>query len=524
MAVRRAAVTAAVAALAAAVMAGALVALARPEPGIYLDIRLLSPSGAEETGWLRGQNVLLCIAARLLTPGDPIPHFGDCLRGVPVVKIPYGAVKPYIDMWAAHLRATNASEGAIREHVTGMIVDVILVNKTGRRPLYAAHGSIPIRLGDFERPRVVYYTVYARRGVPGVEVSKALDPPVLAAGEVVTAAKVEAAAAAGEIDCPCITDCMCAKYILVTTPDNMTAYLPGDYFEVVSGARYVKTPTAIVYDKYSYSGLVGGYFKLALTQEQLRIREVYAVGDLVSKLLAGIKPGVNLQIGGATWGGTQYSFATVFNVAPEGITWVYIMARPVFRLYKVYLCSLPCSTDECLEYSCSWVHDVADAYVENVLASGNNIKGGFAYGWPHSSLTNYIFQGSQLSGPLCISGTPLDDCKLDPGETIEYKYVFQTFDTCSDGFEVEVPVGAWLAAAIAARANPVAAAFAAAFIASLDYAPASVYVKGALTNIGQFSGIGYNTYEQIYVAVSNYVYAYGSCKYSVPVGVYFESR
>jgi hypothetical protein len=505
-------------------MAVAFATLARPDPGLYLDFRLLLPSGAEETGWLKGQNVSLCLTARLPTPGGPAPHFGGCFRGVPVVKIPYGAIKPYIDMWVAHLRAMNISEGAIREHITGMFMDVVLVNMTSRRPLYIAHGGVEIRLGDFERPRVVYYTLYVRRGAPGIEYSKALDPPVLAAGEVVTAAKVEAAAAAGEIDCNCYDYCICFKHVLVATPDNMTAYLPGDYFEVVSGVRYVKTPTVVVYNKYSYSGLVIASFRLTLTQEQLRIREAYAVGDLVSKLLAGIKPSVDLQLGGATWGGTQYSFVTSFPVAPERVTWVYIMARPVFRLYKVYLCALPCRTDECLEYSCSWVYDVADAYVEHVLASGYYIKGGFAYGWPHSSLMSYLFQGSQLSGSLCISGTPLDDCKLDPGESIEYKYVFQTFDTCGAGFEVGVPVGAWLAAAIGTRLNPVAAAFAAAFSASLEYAPASVYVDGWLTNIGQFSGIGYNTYEQIYVATSSYVYAYGSCKYNVPVGVYFESR
>jgi hypothetical protein len=87
-------------ALAAAALAAIAVALytLRPEPGLYLDFRFHAPTGADETGRLAAQSVSLCIAARLPTPGGPEPHFGGCFRGVPVVKIPYGAIKPYIDM------------------------------------------------------------------------------------------------------------------------------------------------------------------------------------------------------------------------------------------------------------------------------------------------------------------------------------------------------------------------------------------------------------------------------------------
>ena len=65
----------------------------RPEPGIYLDLRIYSITNvmvADITQHLRIQRgVATCVFVDLVEPEQAVPVAEKCFRGVPVVFIPY---------------------------------------------------------------------------------------------------------------------------------------------------------------------------------------------------------------------------------------------------------------------------------------------------------------------------------------------------------------------------------------------------------------------------------------------------
>jgi hypothetical protein len=516
---RSAFIAAAAAAAALAAIAVALYTL-RPEPGLYLDFRFHSPTGADETGRLAAQNVSLCVFARVVTPEGSRPLAGGCFKGIPVVKIPYDAIKKHADRWREHLRSMGVPEELVDRHQIGLIVDAILLNRTSRAPIYTAHDSIPLTLGDFKRPQAVYYVARVARGRPQVEAARAAAWPARA----VAAAEARDPTCDGR-ECYCYgigesIDAICWIPVAWSGPENLTSALPPDYFTSQGGVLYVKTPVLVVYNNAPRAGARLGSAVLIYSQtDSVVARLTYSTGQIISALRQGSWPGVNLFVGSAVWGGQRYGYSRYLPpLDPGGQWWAYIWARPITELYQTYLCYYVGAD----EYSCYYyMYDELDAYISSVLISGVQIQGGGQPGLPHSALMSSFFGGVQMQ-QLVVPGTVLDDGRLDPGESITLQLILQSSDKCSAGFDVGVPVGALvgmaLCSALAPEYAPACRAFLGGIVVSFGYQSSSWYIDGVLDNIG-------SDYMYVYMAASRLTYATPSgCTYGAPAGLYFEAR
>ncbi|MFN3268915.1 MAG: hypothetical protein ACK416_06630, partial [Zestosphaera sp.] len=229
-----------------------------------------------------------------------------------------------------------------------------------------------------------------------------------------------------------------------------------------------------------------------------------------------------------------YLFTKSLLLEPLKSGWLWMWARPVYRIYKVYeVISFPCST-------VNYIGDDVENVIGDVLTSGLTIVGDREWELPHSELMKMFFNGTEMK-KLVIPDTSLADGDLDPGESVALEHIFKYFDKCPHDFEIGIPAGSIAALVMCGAlglptggsACLAAIAFASAFQLSLSAEGSSIYVTGGIDNYGDYPGISgdYNVPEIVYVAVSKYQYKVdppwwcfwcSPCYFNVPAGIYFK--
>ncbi|MFN3804777.1 MAG: hypothetical protein ACK4SY_06950 [Pyrobaculum sp.] len=315
------------------------------------------------------------------------------------------------------------------------------------------------------------------------------------------------------------------KYVV--TPENLSS-LPADYFTTYNGRTYIKTPVLIVDNVYSYSGRISA--SIAIYGQPVRSAAylTVATGKIIEALSKGYIPAPDIPIWisiSTTWGGT-YRFNDGASALPNERFWVWIWARPVFRIssvYDGYICPFG------YYVKVNYLYDKIETFVQDVLAYNGVIQGGLQRGLPDSRIMDRFFEGGELT-LLQIPNSALADGKLDPGESINSSKIFPHFNKCGTDYEVTIPVGAIAALLLCTKlsggtATPACYAFLSNIGVTLSHQGPTIFVDIKLTNEGAVGGIGYNVPEYVYMAVSKYYY-YGSdsCTYKVPVATYFQTR
>ncbi len=530
--------------LAPALAVSVLLALALPvawfgsaTPGLYVDLRLYRYSEGvyvEETSslGLRG-DVVTCVYLGVVMSEYARPLALRCFKGVPVVRVPYETVERFIREWRALLNSREVPDSSVRSHTVGLIISVHVVNTTSGEVLYGVLDSLPITLGDFERPQVVYYVVRTRRGIHQVQYEKRVPYASVGTPLLRELASVTEGAPSGAqyysyyFDyCDCVeTYCTCYKLLARATPDDLVQDLPESYFKW-SGVRYVKTPVLIAHNYYT-GATIATSINIGVRAGALVARLTFTTGSITRSLMYGILPSVTLQAGGSTWGGRNYYYYANLQVdSANTAEWAYIWARPIQEFWEVYGC-----TPSVPSWYCRKLEERVLAYLSDVLAWGSTILGGSERGLPHSTIME-PFSGGTDEAQLAVPGTHLSDGVLLPGEYIALPQLLGYYDTCGADFEVGIPVGAILGLAsckalglgFGTVACSALLAFAGAFQVSLGYVSPGIYVDGGISSRG---GPG----VVVYARVSRYSYIYQPpwcsgywcyCEYKVPAGVYFR--
>ena len=201
----------------------------------------------------------------------------------------------------------------------------------------------------------------------------------------------------------------------------------------------MKTPVLIAENPVSYSGVVSASISIDLSSGELEARFAFAPGEIISSLRNSNYPSVDFQLGGSTWGGTNYYFGNIVLLKPLQSKWVYIWARPIQQYWQIYKCTQ-------LGY-CWLVRDGVDSFITDILVYDTTIQGGQESGLPDPIIMANFYSGTNET-QLYIPGTYLDDGRLDPGEYVTLQQIIQHYDTCGSGFEVGIPVSALAAPAI----------------------------------------------------------------------------
>ncbi|MGC8975757.1 MAG: hypothetical protein ACP5KB_06155, partial [Thermoprotei archaeon] len=496
------------------------------------EFKFFSPSKTgyvDETSLLgMNRNVVFCVRVDAISPPpeDTKLLLFKCFSEAPAIYLPYEKLEPVLREWLTLLRGREVPEENIRSHSFGLLIRAFVINVTSNEVLYDIVDSIPITLGDFMTPRTIQYTFFARKNVHQLSYVKKTASTV----PVIAVTSFESSYEGTYFDyCSPIGEGveLCYDLIAEVKPETLQPYLPSSYFRQENNRLYVKTPVLIAENPLSYSGVVSASIAIDVRNEVIETKLTFAPGNIISSLRNGVYPLVNFELGGRTWGGTNYYYGRTLILDPQQSGWAYMWARPIQQYWQIYLCVFG---------DCSLIRDEVDSFITDVLIYGTTIQGGDESGLPHPAIMENFYSGTNVTRPY-ISGTPLDDGDLDPGESVALQQIIRHYDACGSGFEVGVPVGALAAIVVCSAlglggpACGVAVAFASAFEVSLDFEPQSIYIAGVLQNHGARGGIGYNVTEYVDTRISRYKYQQPPpwwcpwcppCRYDVPAGIYFK--
>jgi hypothetical protein len=293
--------------------------------------------------------------------------------------------------------------------------------------------------------------------------------------------------------------------------DNLTAVFPSTYFTTYNGRLYMKVPVVMAVNDYTYSGTVNVIIRVESTTQQVAVSATLAVpGDF----------GPSISLAGWSWGGQQYYLDNNLILGPTTSGWIWIWGRPVFASYDVYY-EGPVGR--------SYIQEENYFYIADIYISGSTIVSGRDFGLPQEIIN--FFYGGVDKQQLVIPNTALSDGALQPGEYILFEEIFPYFDRCGADFEVGIPLGSIVSAALARTRTSLPIDVFPGVDISLSVQGARIYIKGSIHNHGDHPDIptDYNAPEYIYVAVSKYQYTatdlWGNiCRYQVPSGIYIEAR
>jgi len=529
----------------------AIVYGSRPEPGIYLDLRVYGRA-VDITQSLRvWRGVVTCVFVDLVEPEQAVPVAEKCFGGVPGVFIPYKLLEPGLRRWWRTLNASKVPLQNIRATEVGLMVRVRIYDAVNGKEIFYGLNSLPIPLNLFEKPRAIQYILALRKEisqlVPIERKEITFTPSNVESIEkdstkqsMMSVAKAQSYLCTPYESqpgwrCGCVyieeygCSCTCYKRVAVVTPEilQQQGALPPNYFRVGGdGLLYVATPILII-DNTQNKGFI--WASISMNRDaKLEARLSFSTDKVLPEALQGKAPSINIRLGGATFGGEYYYGVHLF-VCPGTAQWAYIWARPIFEWYSVYQCGdlgpYPCSTGQ-LEY----IRDDIRAYISNVLTSGPDILGGRFDGLPADTLMETFFSGVNITNDIPYLKYP-----FDPGSACQLRYVFQGYDTCGSGFQIGIPVGAIAATAFCKGDSLCAAmiAIASGFQVSLDYEPANIYIDGVIRNWGAANfGLGCPAQDvtvYMYFATSRFSYVQpppswcswcSPCYYKVPAGIY----
>jgi len=385
---------------------------------------------------------------------------------------------------------------------SGLIIRAIAFNTTSKQMIFQVYDSISYSPYQVANGNSLFVTIQAENSS-----AKALSIDASYSKSVMLSSKAEEK----QIGIDSIVD----KLVAQITPENLTSYLPSDYFMNVNGKLYMKVPVVILNNSYAYSATMNVY--LSISAQSSGVIVTYptfsTTGNILDSIKNGQLPNVNFYMGSSyIWGGNTYNFQDSPIVSPLEVNWVWMWARPVLSFYKVY------------NMWQGYVGDEVQGIVSDVYVSGNNIQGGDTYGAPSQTIMNMLFNGTSLNFVTIL--TPYQGVNLS-----------QLFNAYGSDFEIGLPIGSLLASAaclaigaatggIGDIACEVAEMFTETVGVSLSAYGSNVYITGFIQNRGDVPSVSndYNTDEVIYVAVSNYTYILNSHQVNPPLGIYIDSR
>jgi len=487
-----------------------------------------------------GREVFLSVLVLAVAPPeygeDLVPVFLGAYSGGRIIIPASGKLGEVAKAWAEHHRKLGNS---FEDFVTGLIVFASALNATAlsrgeydKAKLFSYAESISYSPSEILAGRAVEYrisiTAENRTGrTVNIEKSQ-LTISVQVPGLV----KVYAQPPTGEeqfwcyslpiipIVPPSAPPLICYSRKLFIAPENLTEILGSDYFTDCGGKLCMKTPITVLYNYHINSGVVTASVDINPQQRSVTvgIRPSFSTGPL-TKVLMGQDVAARLTFSmgvGYTWGGSSVYFGASCSASPENWCWIWIWARPIFAVYDeyyVYIASV---------YISDYLGEYSVASITTVLTSNNKIVGGiFNDNKPPDPLINFIFGNDDATQEVNVT-------RLWPGDSISFRDIVKTFDTCGVGLTITLPIGDIVAAILVVKAPvlgfvaPIVKTVLPVFTAT--YAPASIEITGHITNYGQFAGVGSNIFEDVYIRVSKLQYVQGSCRYNVPVAMYFRSR
>ena len=205
-----------------------------------------------------------------------------------------------------------------------------MINVTSGEVLYDIVDSIPVTLGDLMKPQTIQYTLSARKNVYQLSYVKKVTNTVPVSVATSFESSYEKTTRTNFEYCAPISEGieLCYDLIAEVKPETLQPYLPSSYFRQENNCLYVKTPVLIAENTASYSGVVGASIVIGqglVTETKL----AFAIGNIISSIRNGVYPSVDFQLGGRTWGGTNYFFVNALLLGPQQSAWAYIWARPI---------------------------------------------------------------------------------------------------------------------------------------------------------------------------------------------------
>ncbi|MCY0890281.1 MAG: hypothetical protein OWQ51_04770 [Pyrobaculum arsenaticum] len=502
--------------IAAVALTTYIVATNLPSPGITIRFEIYE-DGRRITDIFTRSDVIAAVFIRAITPDGEVPVFIGQTRGV--VHVPAAKLGPVAKNWT-DLQKERGNDP--ERFFTALIVSVAVVNKTsGKLILYATYfvdyPPAKIARGDTE----IFYTLHiakkraeTRGYVVKVDREEKRGPPLgysfAALGPPYTEPPKGAWCEYYPSDIPTAVCWYRKAWIGV---DNLTAVFPSSYFAVYNGKTYMKVPVIMAVNNFTASGSIG--IGISVLQTTAKI-------SVIASLAVPTDTRPSISLAGRSWGGELYYISNSIFLDPTRSGWIWIYGRPVFASYDVWYYVGPI-TEYIGEENYFYI---ADIYVNNMIIISDQ-----AFGLP-SEIVNFFYEGVTKQGPLTIPGTALDDGKLDPGEYLYFSDLFPYYDKCGADFEIGIPVGAIIVAALTKNVQlTLATAAIKALEVSLSVEGANVYIIGHIYNYGDHPGVpnDMNIAEYIAIAVGKYKYtakdSWGNtCTYDVPAGLYIESR
>jgi len=505
-----------------------LLSLLSLEPGLYITLRLYDVDKDkvfDVSSIIQRGDVIWCVKTDVIAPfiseNDLVNILNKCYGGSGAAFISYDKIKPVIDSWINTYSLRNAD---VKGLISGMIISVFVMNISDKNIIFKGFDVYSYKPYEYKDPKPVNIEITMIRGREHMYfITKILG-----------ASGLSYLNKASEISPEDIYYTWYKeRQITIIMPENLTGILPSDYFQNIGGKTYMKTPVLILENVGSYSGVLMSSVDITLSNPSITvgIYATFTAGDIIEKLRSASLPSVSFRLTDFTWGGNSYYYYRATELYPEEASWLYIYARPIQKYTEYYVCD---------ETGCRKIEDRVYSLITDVWVIGSTIQGGEERGLPHQIIMNNFYSGTNDTGILSIPGTPLDDGKLDPNESINFKQIFPYYDTCGADFEVGIPLGAIVATGICAGlgipsgglACTVAMAFASSFHVSLSFKGSSIYIGGGIENKGQYRGAGYNVPVYISMRISRYKYYApppwwcfwcSPCEYKVPAGIYFKA-
>jgi len=481
----------------------------KPEPGLYLELKLVR-GNVDESSLLDRSDVVWCVFAEAVAPPthkeDTVKLVWSCFKGRGAVKVPYEALKPVAEGWDRVARGRGIDPSTF---TFGLITRVVVGNASSGSVLYTATDSIPLNPAMLLQAKAWRIELKLRKGKLTIEseMRETLVTPKLAQPVATEAAGSAQPMQGGYY-----------QFVVLYTvkPENLTSVLPPNYFNQSNGKWYVRTPVLIAENRGNPMILSAVSVSADYTA---RFRVSVGVGDILGKLINGVLPSLTLEVGGTVWGSKVALLRSVY-ACPNEARWIYIWGRPSLVVGKVYYCALtPSGTN------CYWVQDRVEAYVFDVIVVSGAIDSGVEQGLPHSALIDAFFSGTRMRQLPAIPGTHLADGDLDPNEYISTVQLYPSvYSNAYIG--IAVPSGMLAAQVLCTVLPPTAGAACIAFtsaIASLFSYDVNVHVNAYIDNYGQ-AACGVNAPVIVYLRESIYQYNIDGKIVTPPVGFYFKTQ
>lgn len=520
-------------------------------PGIRMYFKFYEDFGSrfvDRTGILSRDDVASAVFVRAIKPysnsglDEEAVYIGRILRdGVyGYIHILYENISRNAIRWTNFLKKNNLDP---EKHEVGLIVSIVIYNKTSREIIYHYVDAIsyrPAKILDRNTMHIYRIDIVKRNGraytknVIYEERRKiVLEPTVYTQPPPEEPPK--------NLWCATVTTTppgLCWYRRAWISVENLTNILPPDYFITVNDVKYMRIPT-IIMENFNSQSYVGAWMSKELQNMYIGFHITINVGDIIQILAKGLKIDIPFKIStGFSWGGEQYTYSTGLGLHPFNHRWTWLWGRTVVVFYTVYdtYADNTCCISYCFikqyGYTCSWetvqdpvlgsatmclckkpLEDEVYGYISSVYVVDGIIQGGSADGRSDDRIMYLFYSGSNLS----YFGS------LQSYNSVPFSKIFQTYDVCGADFEFGVS-GATIATAASLIAKPLGLTTYAAikalekYLASISISfsvqGAKIYTDGYIDNHGPAS-------IDIYIAVSSIRYTSpdGTCMFKAPIGL-----